>query len=257
MEWPSSKAKRRKVNHTTLIREQVDEALNEESAGETPANSKPNKSKITSLIERIQGTLNKPREPEEPKAPSSSSPLPDTKESLSQRIESPVSPSKDAHRQSRQPSREAQAQQQTTKKDESSSSFGSDDMDIGDICIDPEETLAQEIPAPDKRAMPSNAFMPHAAPNVDDDEFDDDIDITADDFQAVASLCDARSQLLPQPSAKLEDTLWQTGLDVRVVPSDDFDDDDFDDDSFAAAEAAATQTTATGASKGAYVGCKW
>lgn len=259
IEWPSSKAKRRKVNHTSIIREQVAEALNEDSAGDipgnTPENTKPSKSKITSLIERIQGSLNKPREPEEPKAPSSSSPLPETKESLSQRLESPVSPSKDARRYSPHPSQEAPASPQTTKKDESSSSFGGDDMDLVDICIDPEKSDIHDQPVIIKLTTPSDAVATQMAPNPDDDEFDNDIDITADDFQLVASLCDTRSQL-PQPSAKVEDTRSQRGLRVRVMPSNDFGDDDFDDDSFAAAEAAATQTTGTGASKGAYVGCK-
>lgn len=192
MEWPSSKAKRRKINHTSAIREQVEEALNEASISENLGSAKPSKSKIAFLIERIQESRSKSHDPPEQKPPSSSSPLPDGKDSLSQRREEPSSPTKPAH-----PLPEGEAADSsgtTTKKEPNSSSFGSDDVDLNivDIKSAKPQSLENNDGARCHVDIVPVAERHEEMETLDDDEFDDEIDMTADDFDVVASLCDTR-----------------------------------------------------------------
>lgn len=264
-EWPSSKAKRRKVNHATAISEEVDGLFADSGRASRPP-AKNMESKIPSLLLRIQESLAKPREPLEPTGPSSSSPLPDHTGGVSEKTTDTPSPTRGAKPLTGRRRELFQADSEAVKvanKTSSSSSFGSDDFGDGIFNL-PEATVptvdgtgshSRKVQEVSTLQAPSSLKKGDAPPNapcaeLEDDDFGDDLDISVDDLETVATICDTRTRtsLGKHTSVEAPRTDHIGGLqDVEIQlpkaasPEDEFGEDDFDDDCFVAAEVAATQ----------------
>lgn len=233
-DFPRSAGKRRKPNHAEVVREHVNGAL--ARAATTDGGGKGSRSKLVmSLIEQINGSLKRPQEPAEQSepssSPSSSSPLPEGNGSLSPRKEATASPSRRPQMPSRKTSAAAVATLQGSNK------LGANPVNK------PESPHTREKPE-----------MNAVKLDQDDDEFADDMDMTADDFDVVASLCN-NSQAQQKEKAHVEKSSLAAQPPSMMLPSDEFGDDDLDEDSFAAAEVAATQSIGTTKAYGANVGC--
>lgn len=141
-EWPTSIAKRRKIQHTSSHKEINTMLAAEEEAGDGRSTTKM--SRVSLLVDMVQERLAKPVDKLDVRGPSSSSPLPDTgsfddnraspslQRLQAQTVEQDSSPTGKTtprkHTISRQQSPEVQ-NQKTDDKD-SSSDFGDDDLDF-------------------------------------------------------------------------------------------------------------------------------
>jgi hypothetical protein len=265
MEFPSSKAKRRKTKHT-MICDRIEETSAYSPAAQNAAPVDPEKKiRMGLLLERIQESLTRPLEipelevPEQP-APASSSPLPDRSPSVDRKSLSPIRsrrPRPDASNHNPQ----ARGEQNTTLRPQksdarSTSSFGSADLD--DTVFDTAQTAtsyteattaskpmeAVVIPNPIKPTPMTGTQLGEGAFEgstlVNEDDFDDDLDLSdfdADDFDKIIT---THEQTIPDVKAYKPQAAIPAA--VQMVEEDDFGDDDMDEDCFIQAEVAATQS---------------
>jgi len=263
MEFPSSKAKRRKTKHT-MICDRIDETSAYSPAVPNAAPVDPEKKmRMGLLLERIQESLTRPLEvpelevPEQP-APASSSPLPDRSPSLERKSLSPIR-SRIPRTITSKHNPQAQVEQNKTLQPQksdarSTSSFGSADLD--DTVFDTAQTAttytedttapksieAVVLPNPVK-PMPiigtqlvEGAF--EGSTLVNEDDFDDDLDLSdfdADDFDKIIT---THEQTMPD----MKEYKATIPIAAQTVDEDDFGDDDMDVDCFIQAEVAATQS---------------
>lgn len=265
MEFPSSKAKRRKTKQT-MICDRIEETSAYSPAVANAAPVDPEKKlRMGLLLERIQESLSRPLEvpelevPEQP-APASSSPLPDRSPSLERKSLSPIR-SRIArtnisnHNPQAQPEQNMQLQPQRSDA-RSTSSFGSADLD--DTVFDTAQTAtsytedtttsksveAVVLPNPVKPVPMTGTQLVEGAFEgstlVNEDDFDDDLDLSdfdADDFDKIVTTHDQT-----MPDMKEYEQQAAIPLAVQTVDEDDFGDDDMDEDCFIQAEVAATQS---------------
>lgn len=286
IEWPASKAKRRRVHAAS--REQQDDVFVDDQ--ERTSTDLPSKiSRVGMLVEQMQATLAQPSQQAKRGGPSSSSPLP---EKVSFVDGYAASPPKD-----RQPhdsgmlhipqSRSFMDDQENGNagiQPSQSTEYGSADIDLDGMDNDQDVTVAQPLEDqplpldPTTQNYTAAGYEPHRsrshytplldAVDEDMDEFGDDCDLTVEDLENAVSLFDTRSMLsqdqqplsqgagLPdkrnssQPRT-VKDVASTSVLNVQDifddVSDDDFGGSDLDDEQFAAAEVAATQAYQTGA----------
>lgn len=280
VEWPSSKAKRRKTRPNTM-----NEAYG--ASGPKPADillsdavAEAKKSRIGSLIERIHDSLTMPSviEAEEPKGPSSSSPLPERSESFDRQSTSPTKapahPTVQAMQgnvvhESEVEDEKSEVDAKTIGRGLGSSSFGSDDLDLTEFDL-PDVTVIPVI----KEASPDgigtfnrppheySEHTQHGHPNptllgdpesnefLDEDEFDEADELSMADFEAAASMFDGPTTVSSVkddlPDKSMKSPIYSHAMEEPVDQvGDEFDDKEFDEESFVAAEAAATQVART------------
>jgi len=265
MEFPSSKAKRRKTKHT-MICDRIEETSAYSPAVPNAAPVDPEKKlRMGLLLERIQESLNRPLEvpelevPEQP-APASSSPLPDRSPSLERKSLSPIRsriPRTNISNHNTQPQLEQNMKLQPQKSDaRSTSSFGSADLD--DTVFDTAHTATSYTEGTTASKTAESVPLPHSVKPVpmtgtqlvegafegstlvNEDDFDDDLDLSdfdADDFDKIVT---THEQTMPDMKENKQQAAIP--LAVQTVDEDDFGDDDMDEDCFIQAEVAATQS---------------
>jgi len=274
VEFPTSKAKRRKVQNSA-IREEIEEVFTDLPPSEDlEATRELKRSRIGSIIQRIQNTLNKPKEDEEEeKAPSSSSPLPDRTDSAERDSMSPSRAPKDVQGQTlgetaaetvEAPVQASPARHQDRAPSQSSG-FGSDDFDfdILEIADNVNSTLSAKqanglsaqvpaIPLQKEETVESASQAMRALEEFgDDDDFGEDIDLSVVDFENVVSFYEPHPvPMAEQPTLAHAETKDSNDFDSMLYDFDDdfgdeFGDDDIDEASFVAAEAAAMQSHAS------------
>jgi len=269
MEFPSSKAKRRKTKHT-MICDRIEETSAYSPSVATAAPVDPEKKlRMGLLLERIQESLTRPLEvpelevPEQP-APASSSPLPDRSPSLERKSLSPIRsriPRTSTSNHNPQAQAEQNMQLQPQKIDaRSTSSFGSADLD--DTVFDTaqtattytEDTTALKIV---QAVVSSNPVKPipttgtqlvegafEGSTLVNEDDFDDDLDLSDFDADDFADDFDKISTTNEKTMPDMKEHKAQAAIPkaVQTLEEDDFGDDDMDEDCFIQAEVAATQS---------------
>jgi len=270
MEWPSSKAKRRKAQ-PSAIKEHIEDVFADisQATKQDSDNAELKTSRIESLLERLQQSLANPVEEQEPKAPSSSSPLPERGDRSDRQTISPcrshelaVRPADDVEALDGTANDEADL---TDHKQSNTSSFGSDDIDFEAI-----EVAKNAHAGPDTvndgtaqafrhaSAEPVGSVCRAVARNdlrvvserrnviLDEDEFRDDEELSTTDFEAVGSFFDQRDTTAQNVKRPAYTHCPKTVNNAAIAPFDDildeFEDDDIDDASFVAAEVAATQS---------------
>jgi len=282
IEFPTSKAKRRKVRDSAL-REELEEVFTDLPPSEDlEATRELKRSRIGSIIQRIKNTLNKPKEEEEDsKAPSSFSPLPDRTDNAERDSVSPSRAPKDVQKgpiveEAAETVRAPLLTSPTLPKDDAqsqSSGFGSDDLDFdileiadnvniatNDNLANGVATLVSAVPLEKEDTFESASEALQALEEfADDEDFGEDIDLSVADFDTVASLYEAQTMPVveskPLPTLAPAETVDSLALNTVLDDFDDdsedeFGDDDIDEASFVAAEAAATQShTSVGSSK--------
>jgi len=265
MEFPNSKAKRRKTKHI-MICDRI-----EETSAYSPiiANAAPvdpeKKLRMGLLLERIQESLTRSLEvpelevPEQP-APASSSPLPDRSPSLERKSLSPIRSrvsrtSTSNHNPQAQAERNMQLQPQKIDA-RSTSSFGSADLDdtVFDIAQTAttytEDTTASRIveavmlpnpvkPVPMSGTQPGEGAF-EGSTLVNEDDFDDDLDLSDFDVDDFDKIITTHEQTMPD--TKEYQTQAAISQAVQAVDEDEFGDDDMDEDCLIQAEVAATQS---------------
>lgn len=258
MEWPTSKAKKRRTN--PVFRDQPEDVLeSRESAKQHLAKV----SRVGMLVEQMQATLAQPADKHRRDGPSSSSPLPEKGVFGDGPV---ISPTSRGQRPDQHPDTEhhdARGNQSQTYRSQHSQR----NVDADNVL--PAESASQDLttaPAHSTRLEPIKEDFG----DVDFDEFDDDMDITAEDIESAVPLFAAHSSqnkrqkvspepqpARPQVSAQLrpDPKSISPGKQKALTTHDDEDDDygdldveedefgdlDVDEDSFAAAEVAATQ----------------
>ena len=241
MGFPSSKRKRRKVAsgpNTEQLAQVFDEHPKDEDEEATVQPDTSATSRIGTLLQQISASLVRSKETEttnDDRGPSSSSPLPDRHEEFDRQSISPL----------RAP--ELAAGQQGSNYEDSNSIAAA----------------ARDAPSPSR----DNASSPHATYELhtltdakilnespmsndmdilDDDVFDDDFEMSADDFDDVAAACTAQDRHTQSTSQAPSNIIRQSAgkaVDADPLIDDDGDDeDDIDEELFAAAEATATQS---------------
>ena len=253
-EWPSSKAKRRKI-HVPSILEEVED-VERQAVGVRQVEIDQQHSKIGGLLDRIQESLSRPRsgplfEESAQKAPSSSSPLPDRRQDL---LHQPTSPSRAPELATLLASKrphEAVTDRSPLPRDElqsESTSFGSDALDDEAFMeVDNSVVTNQENPTSNDTVVEAPALQHGKTKydedtnneNYDDDNADDDEfggeDLDYEAMERLASVQETDVTSLKKMSTSNRDD------EQNEAESYEFGDEDIDDDSFANAEAAATQ----------------
>lgn len=266
VEWPTSIAKRRKARNST-IQEEIEGVFTDiPPSGDEEAARELKRSRIGSIIQRIQNTLNKPDVDGELEMPSSTSPLPGRGEPLEQDQPSPSRAPVEARAETditeqRNPGQTLSDSSQTLSKgglESQSSAFGSDDIDFDILEIVDNSTMtghtsyANDTPALAHAGV--NTVSGCLAPGLetsqtigfgdedDDDEFGDDAGLSLADFETVASKYEGHPEQTTRGMAA--DALGEPATFAANMDdfADEFGDDDIDEASFAALEAAATQS---------------
>lgn len=259
MEWPTSKAKRRKTRHT-VIREQIEEVFADSTpVKDTSQSDEAKKARIGNLINRIQESLVNQLEVPEPQAPSSSLPLPERSPSLDRKPLSPVPEHRDFTHEANDNLHIRLSQSlrlpSPNTDSRSTTSFGSAEFDdtIFDAAQmmsttnntsleDPHTAATTTSNHHDNPEMPQMEAIVEDSTLVNEDDFDDDLelsDIDADDFEKIAMTYD--NTLMKTQDQTIAPDMPQSIPEPISFAEEDFG-DDVDEDDFAAAEAAATQS---------------
>lgn len=276
MEWPASKAKRRRVSGP--FKAYKDDVFADAEISTLPEEESKT-SRVGMLVEQIQANLAAPAESTKPAGPSSSSPLPD-KGGFPSDLVKPMaieyaSRATDEHYAA---AREAPEQEETASAlihPTQSSDYGAAEFDIDVDAIDSgyAPPASKDLDMQSQRAATAPATeiasVPHGSGGLSqkrqnteeaqrdvktaleaiaelagedfEDDFEDDLDITAEDLDSAVPLFTGKA-------APTSDEAFV----IHHVPQEIQDDDDFgvsdiDDDQFAAAEIAATQAYSTSA----------
>lgn len=266
VEWPSSKAKRRKTRHT-VIREQIEEVFADSTPiKNTSQTDEAKRARIGSLINRIQESLVNQLEAPIPQAPSSSSPLPERSPSVERKTLSPILEDQDFIHEANDNLHIRLSQSlrlpSPNMDSRSTTSFGSAEFDdtIFDVAQSNNQTFVNDTNNTsvedlhtattigshhhDNPGMPQTeeAIAMEDSTLVNEDDFDDDLelsDIDEDDFEKIATNYD-NSIMIPHDQVQAP-SVSQSIQEQEAFGDEDFG-DDVDDDDFAAAEAAATQS---------------
>jgi len=267
IEWPTSKAKRRRPN--AVLKDSRDDVL---ESRETAKDHLSRMSRVSMLVEQVQATLARPTEEVKKDIPSSSSPLPD-KHSFERRPY--ISPaSKIIGAQSMQPCDPAPLpvikehfDEHESASQADTSDYGDDEVDAAMDDVDPSITAATAVMCNgvfDHPVRPVDSASQHNVPGryldtieEDLDEFEDDCDFTAEDLEHAVPLFDPsqqheeRAQTPNEFVSRPGSANITTAVAPNVVSHADVvdlsdDDDEFggldvDEEQFAAAEMAATQ----------------
>lgn len=217
IEWPASKAKRRRTNGVFRDRQNNASGSGEDGSQSSGEPKTKQLSRVGMLVEQVQESLAKPSLDIRRDAPSSSSPLPDkgdvdhlqtradhSRESLPQYGSQSENNSQHSnHRNTGQRSHEI-------------SEFGDDDLDF-DMMEDMEPVESKPTaakaqfnrrsPSPTKADRPQQGSDQHNTTMLDtidedSDEFGDDIDITADDIDNAVPIYNTQSAASSKPAAK-------------------------------------------------------
>jgi len=257
MEWPTSKAKKRRTNG--VFRDQQDDVL---ESRESAKQHLTKVSRVGMLVEQMQATLAQPSDKHRKDGPSSSSPLPERGVFGDGPVISPINQS------------QRHARQHDTQHDNvgvgGSQNYLSQhsQRNAADDNVLPTDSASQNFvnaQAHSTRLEPIDEDFG----DVDFDDFEDDMDITAEDLDAAVPLfvgqpsqsnrqrLSPEPQLVPPKMAAQGNTTAKSAPSIKPVPltthddeddeygdldeDDEFGDLDVDEDSFAAAEVAATQ----------------
>jgi len=258
MEWPTSKAKKRRTN--PVFRDQPEDVLeSRESAKQHLAKV----SRVGMLVEQMQATLAQPYDKHRRDGPSSSSPLPEKGVFGDGPVISPTN-------RGRRPDQPRDTEHHDARGDHSQAYRSQHSQrNADDDNVLPAESASQNLTTAQSHSTRLEPIEEDFG-DVDFDEFEDDMDITAEDLEFAVPLFVAqpsqnkRQKLSPEPrptppqiSAQLQpdpksiSSLKQEPYTTHDDEDDDYgdldvDEDEFgdlevDEDSFAAAEVAATQ----------------
>jgi len=263
MEWPTSKAKRRKTRHT-VIREQIEEVFADSTpVKDTSQSDKAKRVRIGNLINRIQESLVNQLEVPEPQAPSSSLPLPERSPSVNRKSVSPIPEHRGSINEVNDNlhirlSQSLRLPSPNTDSRSTTSSFGSaefDDtiFDAAQIMDNINDTSVQDLHTAatttsnhhDNPEMPQMEATVEDSTLVNEDDFDDDLelsDIDADDFEKIAMTYENTIMITQEQTSA--PAMPQSIQEPISFAEEDFG-DDVDEDDFVAAEAAATQSYQT------------
>ncbi|GAB7348648.1 hypothetical protein MBLNU459_g7017t2 [Dothideomycetes sp. NU459] len=232
LEWPASKAKRRRTNG--VFRDRQSNVFG--SGGDDSQSSDEPKTKqlsrVSMLVEQVQESLAKPSLNLRPDAPSSSSPLPD-KGDLER---FPAKPHDMANAWSRQGSQGGRLSQSSNRQNLSQKSRGADLSEFGDEDLDldmmedlqpgpilnnsvyPDAQTGQRSPSSKGAGCShqSGGRPPLDTIDEDSDEFGDDIDITADDIENSVPIYN--TQPVPVTPVSKKDSGGSTSRNQRKVP---------------------------------------
>lgn len=228
VEWPSSKAKRRKIRPSNL-NEQIEEDIFTDAHEDPQLDGKTAKpSKISTMLERIQQSLLKEQNPAQ--HPSSSSPVPERHETFDRKSISPQ----------RAPELAELVQKKSTSgaNRSDSTSFGSDDLssDMLEEVVKQEEQLLLRLDEASSKVQHDFVGNGNSAMSADDsdDEYGGTNDFDVGEFDKVVAQCTQAPVSVPghrRPTPEEE-----------TFGFDDDDDDDIDEATLVAAELAATQS---------------
>lgn len=262
VEFPSSKAKRRRTQHSTSMMQvttdsvEIPQVIDEE---DSPF-EKPHK--LGNLLERMQKSLRPDSEAcADPQAPSSSSPLPDRQEDFDRQSISPCRASELAAGKDKpsiilQPCANNDPVTANSVKDRTAacSSFGSDTM--GSDLLSAATVAAPSVDinheavadAEDRKISGTTNVQEEGDGKIsrrvdehDEDEFGDDFDLSAEDLEDVSSIRQPRSVGTDVPDKLQGHEQSKSFVDGSQDDPIDEDDDDIDEELFAAAEFSATQ----------------
>jgi len=262
MEWPTSKAKRRRTNGA--VREQPADIL---ESRETAKEHLVKVSKVGMLVEQMQATLAQPMSKRPADAPSSSSPLPD-KGVFGDGPEISPSHYRNIHEpQARHTTQDdndeslVQAIQSQTLSDRHGRHVSDRQESANDVIL-PTDSASQAPPKTPQELVRLETIeeMFDDFDDFDDfDEFEDAGDITAEDLDNAVPLFDntldhhatvTATEVPNRPDHFSQPSIPTPGHNERLVDAvqnasqsedDEFGGSDLDDDQFAAAEVAATQ----------------
>ncbi len=274
IEWPTSKAKRRKISTELGIQLPVPEEQ-AENGGHV---AEPNMSKVSLLVDRIHESLTKPPPYDVFSGPSSSSPLPEGGRSAAGVCASPLGAAASRALQRKQKAiandaKEAHSANDTTDgaAQPNSSDFEAIDLDsymegptnLPKSDVQPDLVSKPPLPAHDwshLRQHEGEAVNQNHRPPADEDEFDDfdaDEDQFAADLENLASMYDtqpdqacagnslshtASNRFITVPEIRAEVISTTKGDEVaeadQRISDDEFGGDDIDMEHLTAAEAA-------------------
>ena len=266
VEWPSSKKKRRKLQHAQTLCHVEENFTDAPKQSTSRGSDSRNTARIRSLLDGLQQQkITQPNDvDDEDKGPSSSSPLPDRNEEFDRNSISPCRAAELASKvskasPSRKPDERGALFENTNKSSPAgalpSSNFGSDSFEqelqqlaenqVPDARARSTSSESAFAPVPELDNEPDRAALADSAlaegqVGVEEDEFD--YDFSAEDLNSVASMPKAKD---PTSQAQNGSTRQNAGnvqsVSLPVDDMDDFGDDDIDEASFAAAEFSAKQ----------------
>lgn len=276
VEWPSARAKKRKLQHIPTTLSNIEEAFVDlPKSGANDSVGRMKSARITTLLDRISEDLVKSKQlsPED-KGPSSSSPLPERQEGFDRESISPcragelaskvAMKSMSSGRNHDDPNCEESDELTSHLRNTTSSSFGGNDLDLA--LIKDGEALQDLTASQNLRRI--EMHHPHAPTDTDDyryetghdenaeqaaaqqleefDEFGNEDDVFAADLEIVASKYDtADPSTLSEQRTSSHLVRSSETLFGSLGDGDEFGEDDIDEESFAAAEATATQSMRT------------
>ena len=252
MEFPASKPKRQKIQHTRDVTSMGQVFHEASTKAPTVAKGSSKSIRIGSLLDKISENLEVSRAiAEEEQAPSSSSPLPERPEDFDRQSISPLRAPELAKANSSSTKRsnnllrsdykdgcvrEESRSPQSEKNEHSSGTLGEEHY----------PGLDRQVQSTDQQGSRS-ANRPTEEPDlVNEDDFSDSFELSEDELESVARACEPVAQLIVQ-----EDQHDSNQISIAKgssTPDDDYGDDigdDIDEDLFAAAEASATQFHST------------
>ncbi|KAL9053487.1 MAG: hypothetical protein Q9162_004725 [Coniocarpon cinnabarinum] len=229
--FPNSKRKRRKIETGTGV-EDVAAAFDGPSGEvESPPKDRTKALRIGTLLEKISEDLERSKQTpdQDDQAPSSSSPLPERHEEFNRQSISPLRAPALARGNASGVDIVQRAAQEGVPVTEAPSDYGSDPLSSPSA----QEQQANEISLQPHESTDAEAIM------IDEGDFDDDYDISDDDFDDVLA---AAAAPLVEQDPWIQDERKGPDQDFRDVGNGDDDEDDVDEELFAAAEATATQS---------------
>jgi DNA replication ATP-dependent helicase Dna2 len=274
-EFPASHRKRRRTHGVFQDKDSNQDVFEGAPSSEGAALDQP-RSNIASMVQRMRACVSRSEPRISSQLPSSSSPLPDTRDQHAESSGSPLQRrAPDAHLDTSETLKDDRNLIEDSRNPDGTSlqPFPCSSDDFGDDDFDSEMVDALEISQPPTRSfqpahntsyktmptepagpLPSQAskVLPTKEAGSDDDfGIDDDEDDFAADLEQVASLYDTQPAVSvhQSPLDHVEPPIPNAApcapiIDLVGDDSDEFGDDDIDVDDLAAAEVAATQTPA-------------